>query len=599
MSSALKRWLSSERAPWWIVALGLVLMSPALTVGFATDDHIHRVLSREAPEVSGLSSRPLDLFVFANGSPDDNHALMDEGVFPWWTAETAKLAFFRPLSSLTHALDHALWPESAALAQAHGLLWFAGSLLALWALYRRLFAEGWVAALALLLYAVDDARGPTVGWIANRNATVALTFAVLAMVMHVRARREAWRLGRFLAPLLLAASLLAGESALAITAYLFAYALHLEAGPSRARLWSLAPYVGVVVMWRSVYVALGYGVSDSGVYVDPGADPVGFVVLAARRLPVLQASQLLAPWSDVAGLYPFLGEHAWLIALSAAFALFALLGYVLRPVWRRDPLTRFFVTGTLLATLPACSTFPADRLLGFVGVGGMGLIARLLQHAWFELDPSLGRTRRLVTSATATVLALVHLVLSPPTLAVRSRSMDSVERLVERTNAALPSDARLHDKTVILVTAPGDPFVGYLLLTRASRNLPRPEALRWLATGLTEVTIERLDAHTLRVSPDGGFVQFQLDQMLRDPALAFAPGQEVSLTGMHVRVESLTPDGRPQSVIIRFARALEDPTLVWLRWQDAGLVPYAPPAVGDREVLPAIDLFGLLAAGAS
>src|SRR5687768_11938592 len=121
MSTAvLKRWLASPRAPWGIVVLALALVSPALVVGFATDDHLHRILSRDDPGIAGLASRPLDLFVFTSGRVD-NRALMDAGVFPWWTHPDAKLAFMRPFASLSHAIDHWLWPESAALAQAHGL----------------------------------------------------------------------------------------------------------------------------------------------------------------------------------------------------------------------------------------------------------------------------------------------------------------------------------------------------------------------------------------------------------------------------------------------------------------------------------------------
>jgi hypothetical protein len=84
-------------------------------------------------------------------------------VFGWWMAPDFRISFWRPLSSLTHVLDHLLWPRSSVLAHAHSMLWFAALLAVLGTLYRR-FHTPWIAHLPLLLYAVDDARGWVLGW---------------------------------------------------------------------------------------------------------------------------------------------------------------------------------------------------------------------------------------------------------------------------------------------------------------------------------------------------------------------------------------------------------------------------------------------------
>jgi hypothetical protein len=136
--------------------------------------------------------------------------LREEGVFGWWMAPDFRMSFWRPLSSLTHVLAHWLWPRSFVLAHAQSMLWLAALLAVLAVLYRR-FHLPWVAHLALLLYAVDDARGWVLGWVANRNVLVAAT---LAFAAHDRARRDGWRPGRWLAPALFAAALLGGEAAL-------------------------------------------------------------------------------------------------------------------------------------------------------------------------------------------------------------------------------------------------------------------------------------------------------------------------------------------------------------------------------------------------
>lgn len=595
MKRRLEGWLSSRFAPLVIIALALGLAAPALTVGFAADDHLHRLVSRDDPGIDGLRARPLDLFVFASGDRADNQRLIDSGVFPWWTDPDVKLAFMRPVASLTHALDHRLWPDSAPLHQAHGLLWFALALAMVWAFYRRFVDVRWLAALALLLYAIDDARGPAVGWIANRNALIALALAIPVMLLHDRWRREGWRPGRWLAPAMLGVALLAGEAALAIGAYLAAYALHLDRAGWRSRLASLLPYLGVVIVWRLVYDALGYGVVGSGVYIDPGAHPIEFAAAAVVRFPLLLLGQLGGVWSDLASLYPLMGDDATTVMVTVAVGFLALLGFVLSPLLRADRVSRFFATGMVLAAVPICSTFPADRLLAFVGLGGMGLIARLLGAAACERAAlGAGRGRRAVAIAIAAVLALVHLIAAPPLLALRSRGMVAVSEIIDRSNRTIPADPAIRDKTVVLANVPGDPFGGFIQMIRQSRGTPRPAHLRWLAGGLTAVSLERLDRHTLRVAPEGGFLGNQIDRMLRSTHRPFRSGDRIEMTGLTIEIERVTPDGRPASVRARFDVPLEDPSLVWLRWRGLGLVPYAPPAVGQRDVLEAIDILRLL-----
>jgi hypothetical protein len=281
--------------PWIVILVGLGLAAPCLTADFTADDHLHRVVERPDTGIPGLQSRPMDLFVFANGDPHTNAMLRDSGLFPWWTAPDLKLAFFRPLTSATHALDHVLWPDSAPAQLAHNLVWLAIALVLVWGFYRRFIAVRWIAVLALALYALDDARGPVVGWIANRNALVALVCALPALAAHDRWRREGWQPGRWLGPLVFAVSLCAGESAIAILAYIAAHALWLDRGSWRERIIALAPYGILLVAWRIAYAHMGYGVAGSGIYLDPGADPIGFFGAAVPRIAYLLQDQLALP----------------------------------------------------------------------------------------------------------------------------------------------------------------------------------------------------------------------------------------------------------------------------------------------------------------
>jgi len=582
-------------APWLVVLIGLALAAPALTADFTADDHLHRVISRADTGIDGLRSRPLDLFVFAAGNATNTLKLRDAGAYPWWTDPELRLSFMRPLSSATHAVDHGLWPDSSTAQLAHNLGWLALALLVTWLFYRRFIPLRWIAVLALALYAFDDARGPVVGWIANRNALVALVLAVPALLLHDRWRRDGWSPGRWLAPLVFAVSLGAGESSIAIVAYLVAHALWLDRGTWRARLVALAPYLVIVIVWRAIYAQLGYGVAGSGIYLDPGADPSAFLAAAGTRIPYLLTGQLGLPWSDIASLYPILGIVAVMMVVS--LATIAIVGLACARLLRRDPVSRFFATGMVLAAVPIASTFPADRLLSFVGLGAMGLIAQLIAAALRHRE-QLGdsRGRRAACVVVAIVMVLVHLVLSPPLLVLRSRGMIAVGQVIDRADAGIPSDPGVADKTVIIVTTPSDALAGYIPIMRASRGQPRPAHLLWLATGTAAITLERVDARTVRITAPDGLLRHEIDQMMRSPRVRpFTVGDEVRLPTVTLVIEALTSDRRPSRVRAQFAVRLEDASLIWRRWEGTTYVPYRPLPLGASELFPPIDLLKLLA----
>jgi hypothetical protein len=564
------------------IALAVVLAAPSLTVGLCADDWLQLLVARNLHPFAGLPASRLDLFSFVGHDPRDTLLEMNAGVLPWWTDPAVKLAFWRPLSSLTHLADWILWPDHPALMHAQSLAWFAFALVAVAALYRRLFrafggGATWAAGLATLLYAVDDAHGPAVGWIANRNAMIAVAAALPVLLLHDRWRREAWRAGAWVAPLWLGVALGAGESALAVVAYLAAYALCLdERATWRSRALSLLPYLPVVIVWRVVYHALGFGTAHSGVYLDPGSEPIAFLRAMPSRATFLLAGQLALPWSDLAVLWDFVSPTAARNVLVFATLIVALMAALFFPLCRRDPLARFFAVGALGALVPICSTFPADRLLWFVGIGAMGLIAR-----WLELRP-----RAWWSAVVAVLLVLVHLVLAAPLLAIRSRSMETVLKPLRRADASIPPSQTVGDGVLVLLNPPSDIFVAYVVIMRAAEGRALPPT-RWLATGTSPVTVTRLDERTLRVRPEDGFIPFISERMLRRLDRPFARGQLIQLDGLDITITNVMPDGRPAEIVARFDRSLDDPKLHWAAWHTRRFVPWTPPPVGATVVLPA------------
>jgi hypothetical protein len=571
-----KRWLATRRATRWIIGLGTLLTATSLGSGLAADDYLHAIALLRIPWPSP-GRGPLDLFRFVSGDPATARALQDIGEYPWTADTTMRFGFFRPLSAATHVLDYALWPRTPWMMHAQNVAWFALALLGAAAVYRRFLGPTWIAGLALLLFAVDDTHGATVVWIANRNALVALALGLPVLVLHDGWRRGIRPAGMWLGPLLLGAALLAGESALAIVAYLVAYELHVDRGTWRARAFALTPYGAVLAVWRAAYAWFGYGVRGSGTYFDPASSPLEFLAALPRRLPFLLLGELGAPRSDLGVAYEYLPGHVLPVMLVFALVVVAVLAAAFAWLWRRDPVARFFATGLLLASVPVCGAFAGDRLLLFVGVGAMGLVAQLVGSAAGRLERGAAR-----------FFLVMHLVLAPPLLLLRSAYVD-YQWPVDKACATISKTPDIVDKTVVLVNPPNDLFYLYVPAVRAVHGEPRPARLRGLSNVIMGAEVERVDDRTLRIAPDGGFLQHEMERMLRDDRHPLLEGSVVTLPGMTVTITKTTPEHRPAEALFRFDVPLEDPSLVWMCWTKDGYASWTPPPVGTTVRLPAHD----------
>ena len=181
------------------------------------------------------------MFSFMNGDVERTQRMMDLGTVPWWTYPEIVAQFWRPITTLTHKVDYLLWPTSPAMMHAQSLLWFAALAFVVTLFYRRVMGATFMAGLAALLYAIDDAHAAPAGWIANRNGMVAAVFGVLTLICHDKWRRDGWRSGLILGPILLATTLFAKEAGVAVASYLFAYAILLDRSAWRSRVLSLVP----------------------------------------------------------------------------------------------------------------------------------------------------------------------------------------------------------------------------------------------------------------------------------------------------------------------------------------------------------------------
>ena len=574
--------LAHRRLPIAVALLAVALTLPALRVGWVVDDYFHRTAMLGSRVFGEFVQSPMDMFRFLDGDPARTGRLMDLGFLPWWTYPQLKAAFWRPLTVLTHWLDYQLWPRSPALMHAHSLLWFGVLIATVALLYRRLMAPVWLAGLAALLYAIDDAHGMPVGFLANRNVLLSALFGVLALLAHDCWRCDGWRAGAVLGPLLLALSLLSKEAGVAICAYLAAYALLLDRGTWRGRFLALVPYVVVVLVWRMVWTQLGHGVAHLGLYVDPIAEPERFVTAVIERAPLLLMGQWAFPPAEI-GL--MLRPEKLKLVWRAAVLFLALLALVLLPLLRRDRLARFWGLGMLLAVVPFCSTFPADRLLFFVGIGATGLLAQFLAGVF---DRATWRPRsklwRVCAFPLACLFVLLHIIVAPLALPWRA-AYPAGPKIVEQFSLHTPPDASIEQQDVVVVNAPSMLHLAYYQVECELNGQPVPRHLRVLASGLQPVLVHRPDARTLVIQPQRGYLAWAFERLFRSEQNPMALGQRVELTGMSVEVTRLTEDDRPAETVFRFDVPLEDASLRWLQWQPGGFVPFTPPEIDGIALL--------------
>lgn len=574
-----KWFLELASLPAVLAVLACLLAAPAITTGWQQDDLVHRYFLLGNPDPSGEVPSPLDLFRFVDGDPHRTGVLMDMGVVTWWTLPTIRISFWRPLSALTHWADYLLWPGSAPLMHLQSLLWLGAIVVAAALYYRRMLGFTWVAGLAALLFSLDDAHGLAAGWLANRNALLALFFGLTTLLAHDRWRREAWRPGAFLGPLLLALTLLSGESGLGVCAYLFAYALFVDPHPARSRVVSIVPYALIAVVWVVGYSAAGYGANGSGFYVDPVTEPLGFAAAVAWKMPLLLADQLgLPPSSPVL----FLPAGAVTVMVAWAVVLLALLAIFLLPLLERDRMARFWLTGMLLSIPLVCSTVPHSRLLMFSGIGAFGLLAQwiggIAEHAEWTRP---GRPWRIGATVMLWFLLFAHLLVAPVLLPMNATSAAFGQRYIQDATARVAGGAELERQDLIILSHPIVFHAHTFHTARILNGQPAPMRVRVLAPGTVPIHVRRQDERTLIVRPEGGFLAAAFDDVFRGPAHPLAKGERIELTGITIRIVELTADARPAEVEFRFSVPLEDASLRWLQWDGEGYADFVPPAVGE------------------
>jgi hypothetical protein len=538
----------------------VLLSLPTLVQGKFLDDHM-----LHAAAVRGASPLEFQL-LHARVSQ-----LREQGTLGWWAHDELQLSFLRPLAAVTHALDFRLWPHAPWVMHLENVLLYGLLILVVGRVLQRLFGPGPIAGLACFVFAIDELHATAVMWISGRNTILAALFGMLALAAHMRWRepsessKRRWEFA-IAAPLCFALALASAEGGVGAFGFLLAFAITHERG-AWARVGPLLPYLGVLVLWRVIYTQLDLGAHASGLYLDPGDDPLAFVRAAAVHVPALGFVALSLPLADV------------LTTAGPELAYFAALGCV-GLVWVLAPLhtdrnAQFLVLGMLAAAVPLATTAASSRTMLTLSVGSAGLVAM----AW-------SRRHELVFADRLRKLGLrfmvgCQLVLAP--LVFIPLSFASL--LAEAPHRALAAVVPETDQTVAILNIPMEINALYPQLMREVDGRAWPAHCYLLYAGFGALRVQRIDAHTLELHSDTGWAATRVDQLSRDWARAgLVPGDHIELQRARFEVLAVMPDARPTRVRVRFMDDLDDVFLIRFdgpvpsRWQ---------PTIGEQAVLTA------------
>lgn len=616
-----------SRGSWtWLFAV-LVgttwLYSVCLSVDYAADD-FWQIAALEG--LFGEDVNPLSLYVFAESDPAITEAHIRRGSLPWWTVPGWQFAMVRPLSSFTIALDHWVAPRAVWWHHVHSLAWLWGVIIMVWRWLHRVSTPT-VAAAALLVFAVDDSIGISLSWIANRCAFVSMFFSLWALDIHVRrtgmaregerladtAKTRGWELLAWLF------AFMGSEYATCAVAYVVAWHLCVARATWRARALACLPALGVTLIFVLTFIWMGGSASGLAEYADPIHDPRRFLTELGHKLPRLLGEtwlsiggdsrwilQRMYRWPQVAewfGDWKFLlpvqpWRHALLCgaALPVVWLLAWGCGRGLRKKERR--VLWAAALGSVLASVPLCSTVPQTRLLVFPSLGPslalplMFLGAwRLLTGAWFSRAGErsyFGVALALVMATATSWIIVADVVLdSRRTRWLAGLLLRGQSSLRDHMSTPAVTEDEVDGAHVVVLSAPGFIMGVHGMTMHRVYSEVSPKTWHTLTFGLRAYLLRRTSATRFEMEAVGGTVLTELNERsFRNKYRSLQLGDVIDTGLFRAGVVRERAPGAADVLAFEFNRPLEDPSLRFVVSTIDGLQPFVFPALGEIVVVP-------------
>ncbi len=314
-----------------------------------------------------------DLFRFVDVG--EAAILRDHGVAPWFVETDARGGMFRPLTSLTIALDAWLFGARAGAAHLHSFLWWAVLVACVDRWLRGVGGSTGERAMVLCGFASGVFAVGPVGWIANRGVLMSGVFALVALTRTLEVSSMSRSVAAVAGWSLLSA--LCGEYSLCWTA-LAVCVVARGAQPVARRIAGVAAMAVPTLVVFALGSARGGGLS-AGVYIRPFDEPARFLHELVPRY-LLHASQYTTPFARAV-----LGSAADHPVVALALVILGHIGLAVL-AWRHRSRSdlRGIAIGALAAVVPVLVAPPNPRLLfpaslgiwALLGIGAQGSRAR-------------------------------------------------------------------------------------------------------------------------------------------------------------------------------------------------------------------------------
>lgn len=155
---------------------------------------------------------------------------------------------------------------------------------------------------------------------------------------------------------------------------------------------------------------------------------------------------------------------------------------------------------------------------------------------------------------------------------------------LERPLAQVSRAQDITGKTLVFINPPNAFSVGFSTVICRELGLQQPKTAYALSSGSgSPMTVRRVDAQSLEIVPDVGFISIHLDRLYRGQTHPMQVGDRVQTDDMTAEVLSLTEDRRPLRVRFTFSHPLDDSSFAFLAWNNdrKGYVPFDMPAIGQ------------------
>lgn len=566
----------------WVAAVALcasLVALPTLRAGMILDDYVIGAFVLD--HLNGQPSTRAWWNMFDSYGRTDSADVPNRiasGALYWWSPPMLKLAFLRPLATASHCVDYLLWPQQPWLMHLHNIAWYA-CLAALAAyLYRKLLAP-FVAALAAVLYALDEAHVQGVSWIASRNTVMTAALVLLTLAAWVHSHEHAHARGaRWLAAFALLAAHASSEGAYAVWPYLIGFALLREPTERLKRLWPLA---AVSCCWFVLARVLGYGTRGGELYVDPRTAPWLFVQMAVQRFPDLLRAQFALPQP----LERELVGQAQAVVIALSCALIVALALLVLPILRRDPVARMFALGFFGSAILACAASVDPRMLLLVGLGAHALVAQVI---WVYLREWRGRSlRRILCATVAALLLMLH---GPVALALSPYASEVMPAMDTRARKLALSlfESSIGSEHVMVLNAPDLMYTSFAAVYLTVLT-GRTRSAYVLGSSPERVQLSRPAVDTLVLEAPRGYLHWFSAVDAHDAEAAFTVGQVIQTRLWRTTIERITADGRPVRVRFELLDA-EDSSEAWVFWNPArdAYERTGLPPVGSTIWLPGL-----------